>query len=420
MKKQFNILVVGLGYVGLPLAIAFSKYFNVIGYDINKNRINSLKKKVDYNNEINFKKINKLKTLKFTSKFPINSCNIIIVTLPTPVNKFKKPNLNNLKKFNHSLSKNLNKNDIIIYESTVFPGCTEDVFVPQLEKYSKLKFNKDFFVGYSPERINPGDKKNTLENIPKIISASNNKTLKTINFIYSKIIKAGLVKVKTIKIAEAAKVIENTQRDVNIALINEFSIIFNQLNIDTYQVLKAASTKWNFLNFKPGLVGGHCIGVDPYYLAYIAKKNKINPKLIISGRKLNDNMKNIVLKKLYNSMKFKNLKLKESKLLICGATFKPNCADTRNSQIIEMLSLVKMNFKIVHVYDPMINQKNCDKLLKNHIVNSIKKKYYDAIILAVSHKIFAKEINKINNSKKENAVLINLTENLFLENAIKF
>ena len=288
-----------------------------------------------------------------------------------------------------------------------------------MEKYTKLNYNKDFFVGYSPERINPGDKKHNLTNISKVISASNKKTLNHLEIIYSKIIKAKIIKAETIKIAEAAKV-ENTQRDINIALINEFSLIFNKLNIDTYKVLNTASSKWNFLNFKPGLVGGHCIGVDPYYLSYIATQNKIDPKLILSGRYINDNMKNVIIKKIINESKYRKINLKKAKLLICGLSFKPNCSDVTNSQIIEMYKNLKGKVKKIDLYDPLINKEALEKDLKKNKINKLRKSYYDIILIAVSHDCFEKKLIEIIKSKKENSLLINLSDKLKIKNAITF
>ena len=291
MTNKIKISIIGMGYVGLPLSLSFGNKFNTVGYDINQTRINKLNLGIDENNEFTKKTITSTKFLNFTSKISdIKDSNFYIICVPTPIYNNKIPNLKYLVESSKMISKILKKNDIVIYESTVYPGATEEICVPQLLKFTKLKYNKDFFVGYSPERINPGDKVHTIEKIVKITSASNKHALKRINYIYKKIIKAGIYPVKNIKIAEAAKVIENSQRDINVAFVNELYKIFNTLNIDTHKVLEAASTKWNFLKFKPGLVGGHCIGVDPYYLTYKSQSLGYNPKIILSGRSINNDM----------------------------------------------------------------------------------------------------------------------------------
>ena len=308
-SKNFKLAVIGLGYVGLPLALEFAKNRNVIAYDINQSRIKKLKASIDINLEITKKQFKESKFIKFTSSIDdLKLANFYIVTVPTPINKFKNPDLTPLKKSSKSIGKILKKNDIVVYESTVYPGCIEEDCVPILEKYSKLKFNKDFFCGYSPERINPGDKKYTISNIKKITSGSTPKIAKQVDKLYNEIVTVGTYRAASIKIAEAAKVIENTQRDLNIALINELSIIFNKMNIDTQAVLRAAGSKWNFLPFKPGLVGGHCIGVDPYYLTYKAKIIGYNPKIILAGRKINYGMGKYVALNLIREMKKKKNK----------------------------------------------------------------------------------------------------------------
>ena len=346
--KNLKLAVIGLGYVGLPLALEFSKKKKVIGFDINNTRINELNSGVDKNLEFKKKNLLSSKKIKFTNKIEhLRSANCFIITVPTPINNKKKPDLKPLLDASKMIGKIIKKGDIIIYESTVYPGCIEEVCVPELEKFSKLKFNLDFFCGYSPERINPGDKKHTISNIKKITSGSTKEIAKVIDALYNEIIKVGTHKTSSIRIAEAAKVIENTQRDLNIALINEFSILFKKLNINTDEVLNAAGSKWNFLPFKPGLVGGHCIGVDPYYLTYKAKKVNYNPKIILSGRKLNDNMGNYVALELIKKMKQKNIKIKKSKILISGLTFKENCPDLRNSGVQKVISkLIKFNCHI--------------------------------------------------------------------------
>ncbi len=389
-KKLINtkISIIGLGYVGLPLAVEFGKYFLTVGYDINKKRIRELSNNIDINNETNLKK-EKSQFLKFSNDISsINSSDFYIITLPTPINSKNIPDTkiitNSLKK----ISKNLNKNSIIILESTVYPGFTEEVCAPIIEKYSKLKFNKNFFLGYSPERINPGDNKHQLKNITKIISASNDKTLSKIEKIYSKIIKPKLFKAETIKIAEAAKVIENTQRDLNIAFMNELSLIFNKLNIDTYKVLEAASTKWNFLNFKPGLVGGHCIGVDPYYLTYKANSVGLKPKIILAGRKLNDDMHKHIADIFLKNLKNNGLKTNLSKILVMGVTFKENCSDIRNTKVSNLINYLSNKVKILHAYDPLVDRQVFNNQFSINLINKPRLNYYNSIIIAVPHKIF--------------------------------
>ena len=388
LKKE-KIAIVGLGYVGLPLAIAFSKKYEVIGYDINKKRIRELLNFYDITNETSTFDLKSAKNLRCTQNSQdIKDCNIYIITIPTPINKHNQPDLHPLKNASKLVGNVLKKNDIVIYESTVFPGATEEVCVPVLEKNSDLKYNKDFFCGYSPERINPGDKKHTIESIKKITSGSNPQIAIKVNNLYKEIIKAGTHLAPSIKIAEAAKVIENTQRDVNIALINEFTIIFNKLNIDTNSVLDAAETKWNFLSFKPGLVGGHCIGVDPYYLAHKAKKVGLNPKMIISGRETNDKMPLFVVKCVVNTMKEKSIKIPNSNLLMMGLTFKENCPDIRNTKIIDLIDRFKKTKIKVDVYDPVANK---DEVAKEYNIKLIKhpvKNKYDAIVIAVKHDEF--------------------------------
>ena len=340
--KELNLAVIGLGYVGLPLALEFAKKKIVIGFDLEKKRINQLKSKIDKNLEISRNEFEKAKKIKFTyNKKDLKSANCFIITVPTPIDKFKRPDLKPLISASQIVGGLLKKNDIVIYESTVYPGCIEEQCVPVLEKLSKLEFNKSFFCGYSPERINPGDKKLKISNIKKITSGSTPKIAKLIDDLYKQIIKVGTHRAPSIRVAEAAKVIENTQRDLNIALINEFSILFNKLNIDTQDVLNAAGSKWNFLPFRPGLVGGHCIGVDPYYLTYKAKSIGYNPKVILAGRNINDSMGAYVAKQLIMKMKNKKIKIKNSKILVMGLTFKENCTDIRNSGIQNVINKLK-------------------------------------------------------------------------------
>jgi len=387
--SKYNIAIIGLGYVGLPLLIEFSKYFKTIGLDNNKSRIEELKKNIDINNE---QKIIK-KKLEFTNNHKkIFDCNIYIITVPTPLFKNKKPDLSNLKNASKIISKYLKKGDIVIYESTVYPGVTEDLCGQILSNETNLILNKDFFLGYSPERINPGDKYRNLINIKKIISASSNIALKKMKYIYGKIIKAGIYAAPSIKIAEAAKVIENTQRDINIAFMNELQIIFNKSNLNFEEIIKAASTKWNFLNFQPGLVGGHCIGIDPYYLDFYAKKYKYKSKIILPSRKLNDFMplnhfRNFNLKYL-KFIKDKNIKTR--KILYLGLSFKKNTNDYRNSKHIELYNLLASKYKI-NAFDPLLKNKILNK--KNIVlINSSKLKLsnYSAVIYGANHDIFKK------------------------------
>ena len=341
-KKKIKIGIIGLGYVGTPLALSFGKYFHVVGYDSNRGRIKDLKNKKDLTKETNLKDFILAKKIIFTNNDKdLKDCNIFIVTVPTPVNKNKKPDLSYISEASKLVGSYLKKDDIVVYESTGFPGMTEEVCVPILEKKSLLTYKKNFNCGYSPERINPGDKKHELRNITKIVSASDKKTLDILKFIYKKIIKARVISASSIIVAEAAKVIENTQRDLNIALANELSIICSKLKIDTKEVINAASTKWNFHKYFPGLVGGHCIGVDPYYLTYKSKLLGYDPKIILAGRKLNDSMANYLFLKLKGLLKLKKLNKKNLKILVLGITFKENCPNIRNSQSLKLTKLIK-------------------------------------------------------------------------------
>jgi len=386
---KYKICVLGLGYVGLPLAVEFSKKYRVIGFDINKKRIKDLNNGNDHNEELNLSKLKSLKNLTFTDdSYLIRNCNFFIITAPTPLNSKNKPDLKFLKNATRTVSKFLKRKDIVIYESTVYPGATEEICIPILTKYSGLAFNKDFFCGYSPERVNPGDKKRKISDIKKITSGSTPLTAIKIDNLYKSIIKAGTHLAPSIRVAEAAKIIENTQRDVNIALINEFSLIFNKLNIDTNAVLEAAGTKWNFLPFKPGLVGGHCIGVDPYYLAHKAKRVGHNPKIIISGRNVNDGMASKVSKFIVNAMKRKKLKINGSQILIMGFSFKENCKDIRNTKVINLVeNLIKFGAKI-DVYDPLVDKYDVLKEYDVNIINEPIRKKYDVIVITVAHAQF--------------------------------
>jgi UDP-N-acetyl-D-galactosamine dehydrogenase len=383
-----NIAVIGLGYVGLPLAVEFGKIYNVIGFDIDENRINDLKDGNDKTKETIKSDIESSKFLTFSNKVSdLNSANIFIVTVPTPINQFKSPDLAPLLKASKMLGEILKKGDIVIYESTVFPGCTEEECVPVLEKFSGLKYNIDFFCGYSPERINPGDKINTLTKIKKVTSGSTKEISIIIDELYKSIIRAGTHLAPSIKVAEASKAIENAQRDLNISFVNELALIFDRMDIDTNDVLEAAGTKWNFLKYKPGLVGGHCIGVDPYYLAHKAESLGYHPQVILSGRRVNDTMGMFVANKVVKLMIQKGIIIRGAEVLILGVTFKENCPDIRNSKVIEIVHELQLFGLEVDVYDPHANQKAVKEEYKIDLIPSIYKKY-DAIILAVSHNDF--------------------------------
>ena len=397
--KNIKIGVIGLGYVGLPVAVLFAKKYKVVGYDINKRRIEALNNYHDETLEI---VSNKLKdaidnNLTISNNIElVRDCNIYIITVPTPINNDKTPNLSMLLNATELVASIISKGDIVIYESTVFPGCTEEECIPVLEKISKLKFNYDFYCGYSPERINPGDKKHTIEKIVKITSGSLPKVANKIDRLYSSVIEAGTFKASSIKVAEAAKVIENAQRDINIAFVNELSKIFSKINIDTNDVLEAASSKWNFLNFKPGLVGGHCIGVDPHYLADKSISMGYKPKIILSGRELNDSMGEYVANEVMGLLKKSKKKLKGLKILILGVTFKENCPDYRNTKIVDVIKKLKKKLIDVDLYDPWVNTESFYKDYSLKVYNKIPNNKYDAIILAVSHNSFLKiDIKKL-------------------------
>ena len=411
-SKKDIIAIVGMGYVGLPLAVELSKKTNVIGFDIDKIRVNSLLKGIDVTEEVARYKIQNSKKLKFSSNISdLIKCNTYIVTVPTPVDTNNEPNLKPLLSATEMISKVLSKNNLVVYESTVFPGATEEICGPILERSSKLKINKNLFLGYSPERINPGDKKRKLTNIVKIVSGSNNYALNKVSNLYASIIKAGIYKAESIKIAEAAKVIENTQRDLNIAFVNELSLIFKKLNLSTEKILEAAETKWNFIPFRPGLVGGHCIGVDPYYLTYKSKKIGYIPKIILGGRNLNDQMSNYIFKDIKNIIdkKSKNIKKNQNKkILIMGLTFKENCPDTRNSKVLDLYKNFKNKKFNIQSFDPF--SKNwSDKFKKKfNVVTDLKNKKFDVIIIAVKHKNFFKMKKKIQSLCKKNGFIYDL------------
>ena len=388
MNKE-KIAIIGLGYVGLPLAIEFGKIYQTIGFDTNKSRVDELLNGTDTTKEVTLQELKESINLSYTSNDKdIQNCNIFIITVPTPIDNLDNPNLKPLIKASETVGEFLKKDDIVIYESTVYPGATEEVCVPILEENSGLKFNEDFYCGYSPERINPGDKTHRLTMIKKVTSGSTEEIAEKIDSLYRSIISAGTHKAESIKIAEAAKVIENTQRDVNIALINELAKLFNKLDIDTESVLKAAGTKWNFIPFVPGLVGGHCIGVDPYYLAHKAKEIGFDPEMIASGRTINNGMGSYIAIEVSKLMSKKRINLVDANVLIMGLSFKENSPDLRNSGVARLVTTLESFNCNVHVYDPWIDKDEAQKEFNIELLNEPEKGKYDAIILAVAHDEF--------------------------------
>lgn len=389
--EQLRIAIIGLGYVGLPLAVEFGKHKPTIGFDINENRILELKNGHDHTLEVSSDELKHVQQLAYTANIQdLQSSNFFIVTVPTPIDDFKQPDLTPLIKASQSIAKVLKKGDIVVYESTVYPGATEEVCIPELEKYSGLMFNQDFFVGYSPERINPGDKQRRVTNILKITSGSTPLVADYVDQVYNLIIEAGTHKAPSIKVAEAAKVIENTQRDVNIALINELALIFNKMGIDTEDVLKAAGTKWNFLNFRPGLVGGHCIGVDPYYLTHKAESIGLHPEIILAARRLNDRMGEYVATQLIKEMVKKRIQVVGARILILGLSFKENCPDIRNTKIVDMVSALKEYDLDLDIYDPWVDSAEVEAEYGLAPIMELKQGQYDAIVIAVAHDQFKK------------------------------
>ncbi len=387
--RNCRIGVIGLGYVGLPLAVEFGKHFHTVGFDIKPQRIAELKAGKDSTLEATRAELKSATRLKFTSKIAdLRACRVFIVTVPTPIDTYKRPDLTPLVKASETVGQVLKKGDVVVYESTVYPGCTEEVCVPVLEKHSGLKFNTDFFAGYSPERINPGDKEHRLTSIRKITSGSTPEIAEFVDSLYGAIIKAGTHRASSIRVAEAAKVIENTQRDVNIALINELALIFNRLGIDTEEVLLAAGTKWNFLPFRPGLVGGHCIGVDPYYLTHKAQEIGYHPEMILAGRRLNDNMALYVASEVVRRMNLRRIHVKGSRILVMGMTFKENCPDVRNSKVVDVVRELEKYGAKVDVYDPWVDGHEAQHEYGLKPVKTPRKSGYDAIVMAVAHKEF--------------------------------
>lgn len=415
---RHSICVFGLGYVGLPLALEFSKKFKVVGYDYNENRIKQLILGNDKNHSISKKKLLKSRVRFTPEKKNISECKIFIITVPTPVNQNKQPNLSQLKNATKTVSKFLKKEDIVIFESTVYPGLTEEELVPILEKYSKLKYNKDFFVGYSPERISPGDK-NNITKIKKVVSGSNRSIGKKIFNLYKSIIKAGIYLAPNIKTAEACKILENIQRDVNISLMNEASIIFDKLNIDTFEVLKAAKTKWNFLNFSPGLVGGHCISVDPYYMKFKAEQLGLKTQVISSGRAINEKIAKSIFSRIMNYSRSNKVKLKN--IGIMGLTFKENSSDMRNSQIFKLIKYFKRGKIKLQLLDPRINKSDLQSQYKQFLVKKFKGKL-DCLVLSTPHNEFLKLSNNyFKNILKKNSLFFDVKRkrNFKFGNSIK-
>ena len=387
-EKKYKIGIIGLGYVGLPLAVEFGKKYETIGFDINLDRIKELRGGNDSTLEVDSEGLKSSRHLSFTSDIQdLNECTIYIVTVPTPIDQNKRPDLQPLEKSSYAISQILKKDDIVIYESTVFPGCTEEVCVPILEKGSGLVFNKDFYCGYSPERINPGDKVHTVTKIKKVTSGSNDEVAEIVDQLYQSVITAGTFKASSIKVAEGSKVIENCQRDLNISFVNELALIFDRIGIDTLEVLEAAGSKWNFLPFRPGLVGGHCISVDPYYLTYKAQQLGYYPEVILSGRRINENMGAFVANKVVKMLINKNHAIRSARVLILGITFKENCPDIRNSGVVDIVNEFKEYGTEVSVYDPWVNHQ---EVMDEYGIAMIDEPegIYSAVILAVSHSQF--------------------------------
>ena len=387
--SELKIAIIGLGYVGLPLAVEFGKKVPVVGFDIHQKRIDELKSGKDHTLEVSPEELAQSTQLTYSANLDdLKSCNFFIVTVPTPIDEYKQPDLTPLVKASESIGRVLSQGDVVVYESTVYPGATEEKCIPVLERVSGLKFNQDFYAGYSPERINPGDKLHRVTNILKITSGSTPEIADYVDEVYNLIIEAGTHKAPSIKVAEAAKVIENTQRDVNIALINELALIFNKMNIDTEAVLQAAGTKWNFLPFRPGLVGGHCIGVDPYYLTHKAQSIGYHPEIILAGRRLNDSMGAYVVTQLVKGMIKKKIQVEGAKVLVLGLSFKENCPDIRNTKIIDIVHELQEYHIQADVYDPWADAAEAEHEYGIMPVTSLENGQYDAVILAVAHEQF--------------------------------
>lgn len=408
--SDLKIAIIGLGYVGLPLAVEFGKQLPVVGFDIQQKRIQELQSGQDHTLEVSSEELKQAIHLSYSANLDdLRSCNFFIVTVPTPIDEFKQPDLTPLIKASTSIGKVLKKGDVVVYESTVYPGATEEACIPVLEQVSGLKFNQDFFAGYSPERINPGDKLHRVTNILKVTSGSTPEVADFVDEVYQLIVTAGTHKAPSIKVAEAAKVIENTQRDVNIALINELAVIFNKLGIDTEAVLQAAGTKWNFLPFRPGLVGGHCIGVDPYYLTHKAQSLGLHPEIILAARRLNDRMGEYVATQLIKEMVKQRIQVVGSKILVMGLSFKENCPDIRNTKIVDMVKALKEYDLDLDIYDPWVDPLDAAKEYGIDPVASLANDKYDAIVLAVAHDQFKQmSIDEFKAVAKEKYVLYDL------------
>ena len=408
--EQVKVAVIGLGYVGLPLAVAFSHHYHTIGFDINLQRIDELRVGCDETLEVSEQELDDAKNLIFSSNVKdLNEANVYIVTVPTPITLSNQPDLTPLIKASESIAKTLSIGDVVIYESTVYPGATEEVCIPVLERYSNLTFNRACFAGYSPERINPGDKEHRVCDILKVTSGSTPEIANFVDALYAKVITAGTHKASSIKVAEAAKVIENTQRDLNIALVNELAIIFNKLDIDTEEVLKAAGTKWNFLPFRPGLVGGHCIGVDPYYLTHKAQAIGYLPQVILAGRRINDNMGKYVVPRLITAMIRKKLQVVDAKILILGLTFKENCPDLRNTKVVDMTKALAEYDVEVDVYDPSASKELAYEEYQIELIDMPCVDSYDAVILAVAHHEFIElGVERVRSFLKPDGILYDL------------
>jgi UDP-N-acetyl-D-galactosamine dehydrogenase len=402
--------IIGLGYVGLPLAVEFGKNYDTVGLDINPNRIKELNNGVDSTLEVDSDELKQATKITYTANLDdLKDCNVYIVTVPTPIDNAKRPDLSPLEGASKAIGKIISKNDIVIFESTVYPGATEEVCVPIIEKESGLTYNKDFFAGYSPERINPGDKEHRVTSILKVTSGSNEEAADFVDALYKSVIVAGTHKASSIRVAEAAKVIENTQRDVNIALVNELALIFHRLGIDTLEVLEAAGTKWNFLPFRPGLVGGHCIGVDPYYLTHKAQEIGYQPEIILAGRRINDDMGAHVVQRVVKTMTKRRMHVADANVLIMGLTFKENCPDLRNTRVIDIIEELRDYNANIDVYDPWVNPEEARHEYGISPIPELKQNHYDAIIVAVNHRQFyelgAENIRKLG---KDNVVVFDV------------
>ncbi len=409
-QNNIHLGIIGLGYVGLPLAIEFSKHFPTVGFDINTKRIRELQSGIDHTLEIDHETLMQATQLHYTANpVELQHCTVYIITVPTPIDSHKRPDFRPLIAASETVGKTLTLGNVVIYESTVYPGATEEIAVPILAQYSGLSFNRDFFVGYSPERMNPGDKQHRVTDIIKITAGSTPEVAEWVDKLYRRIIRVGTHKVSSIRVAEAAKVIENIQRDVNIALINELAMLFHQLNLDTQEVLTAAGTKWNFIPFWPGLVGGHCIGVDPYYLTHKAQAVGFHPEMILAGRRINDRMGIYIAERVIKRMAQQRISLMDARILIMGLTFKENCPDLRNSKVVDIIHELESYHIKVDVYDPWIDKQQAMLIYQIELVNELPRYYYDAIIIAVAHQQF-REMDPafIRSLGKANAVLFDV------------